>query len=85
MLVLLPYGLVPLLTAVLTLPSVLLWAAVAPEGKGTRISDPQFAAGLVLAGVLAMVAWFVGRRTGVRLAHRHRERLTAFLADPDRG
>ena len=43
-LVLAPYGLVPALTAVLTLPSVLLWTAVAPS-RNSRITDAQFAPG----------------------------------------
>jgi hypothetical protein len=84
-LVLTPYGLVPLLTAVLTLPSVLLWAAVAPGGQATHITNAQFAWGLVLAGALALVAWPLGHRYGTRRAHRRRQRLAAFLADPDRG
>jgi hypothetical protein len=80
-----PYGLVPALTAVLTLPSVLLWTAVAPDGQRTRISDAQFGWGLLLAAAIAAVAWPIGHHVGVRLAHRRRDRLAAFLADPDRG
>ena len=84
-LLLAPYGLVPALTALLTLPSVLLWIAVAPDGDRTRISDAQFAWGLALAAALALIAWFGGHRLGVGLAYRRRRTLTAFLADPDRG
>jgi hypothetical protein len=84
-LVLVPYGVVPLLTAVLTLPSVLLWTAVAPDEQAKRITDAEFFWGLLLAAVLAGVAWVVGHWYGPRLAHRRRQRLGAFLADPERG
>jgi hypothetical protein len=83
-LILAPYVVVPLLTAVLTLPSVLLWAAVAPA-KPAHITDEQLAWGLLLAVVLAVVAWTVGHWLGPRLAHRRRGTLTVFLRDPDRG
>jgi hypothetical protein len=84
-LVLTPYGLVPLLTALLTLPSVLLWSSLAPGGSRTQITDAEFAWGLVLAAALAALAWTGGHLLGIRLAHRRQPRLTAFLADPDRG
>lgn len=84
-LVLAPYGLVPALTVALTLPSILLWWAVAPQGKATHITDAQFAAGLLMAAAIAAVAWPLGHRYGPRFAHRRRERLAAYLADPDRG
>jgi hypothetical protein len=83
-LVLAPYAVVPLLTAVLTLPSVLLWAAVAPA-KPAKITDGQFAWGLLLAAVLAVAAWTVGHWLGPGLAHRRREALTEFLRDRERG
>jgi hypothetical protein len=83
-LVLAPYAVVPLLTAVLTLPSVLLWAAVAPA-KPAKITDGQFAWGLLLAAVLAVAAWTVGHWLGPGRAHRRREALTEFLRDPERG
>jgi hypothetical protein len=85
LLVLTPYGLVPALTAVLTLPSLLLWTAAAPSGNPTRITDAQFAWGLLLAAALAAIAWPGGHLIGSRLAHRRRRRLTEFLTDPDRG
>lgn len=85
-LVLLPYGIVPALTAILTLPSIGLWAAVGTgTAKGHRITDAQFAWGLLLAAAVAAVAWPVGHLLGVRFAVRRRAKLTAFLVDPDRG
>jgi hypothetical protein len=84
-LLLTPYAVVPLLTVVLTLPSVLLWTAVAPGEQRSRISDAQFAWGLLVAAALAVAAWIVGHRYGPLLAHRRREWLTGFLGDPERG
>jgi hypothetical protein len=84
-LVLVPYGLVPALTVVLSLPTLALWTAESPSGDRGRLSDVQVAWGLVIAVPLALIAWFVGHRIGARLAQRRREKLEAFLADPDRG
>jgi hypothetical protein len=84
-LVLTPYGVVPFLTAVLTLPSVLLWKTEERDEHRDRITDTQFFWGLLLAAALAGVAWVVGHWYGPRLAHRHRQWLTAFLGDSERG
>jgi hypothetical protein len=84
-LVLTPYGLVPFLTVLLSLPSVLLWSAVAPGGQRSRITDAQFGWGLVLAAVIASVAWLGGHHLGSHLAHRRRDKLQRFLLDPNRG
>jgi hypothetical protein len=84
-LLLTPYVVVPLLTGVLTLPSLLLWTAVAPSGQRNRITDAQFGWGLLLAAAVAGAAWVVGHWYGPRLAHRRRQWLAGFLADPERG
>jgi len=84
-LVLAPYGLVPALTLLLTLPTLLLWHALDREGQGGRLSAAQFGGGLLLAAATAAAAWLVGHWYGSRLASRRRQRLTVFLADPDRG
>jgi hypothetical protein len=80
-----PYVVVPALTVVLTLPSVLLWAALDPGGSGRRLGTGQFATGVVAGVAIAALAWPVGHRCGSRLATRRRDRLAAFLADPRRG
>jgi len=77
-----PFLVVPILITVLTVPSLLMWAA---ESHGGRVSDGQFAGGLLVTAVLAAVAWPAGHRAGARLARRRRDRLTAFLADPAKG
>jgi hypothetical protein len=84
-LVLTPYLVVPLMSLVLTLPSLLLWHAMTRGMHGSHLSDTQFAWGLLLAAAVTVPAWLVGHRYGYRLASRRGERLTAFLADPDRG
>jgi hypothetical protein len=80
-LLLTPASVVPLLALVLTLPGLLLWGTVTPS----RISDARFGWGLLLAAAVAAIAWLVGHWYGSRLANRRRQRLTAFLTDPDRG
>ncbi len=80
-----PYMLVPVLAGVLTVPSVLYWTAVAPSGTRTRISDAEFAWGLILAAALAVAAWIGGHLLGSHLAYRRRQQLTDFLATPGRG
>jgi hypothetical protein len=47
---------VPLLTLVVTLPSLLLWHALASGAPGDRISDAQFGWGLLLAATPAVAA-----------------------------
>ncbi len=84
-LVLAPYGLVPVLTLLVTLPSLGYWTLTAPGGDRSRISDWSFAVGLLISAVIAIVAWTGGHRLGTRLANRRRVTLTGFLDDPTRG
>ena len=84
-LVLAPYLVVPLIAGVLTLPSLLLWYVAARGDPGGRLSDGQFGGGLLLAAAVTLPAWLLGHRYGPRLASRRAERLTAFLADAQRG
>jgi hypothetical protein len=82
-LVLAPYGLVPLLTLIVSVPSLLLWSAVTRGGG--RLSASQFGWGLLLAAAITAAAWPLGHRYGLRQASHRGARLVAFLADPDRG
>jgi hypothetical protein len=84
-LVLAPYVVVPLLTLVVTLPSLVLWYALVGGTRDGRLSDAQFGLGLLLAAVPAAAAWLLGHRYGPRLANRRRAWLTEFLTDPSRG
>jgi hypothetical protein len=82
-LVLAPYGLVPLLTVVFSVPSLVRWSAVSRGGG--RIRASQFGWGLLVAAAVTAAAWPLGHRYGLRQASHRGERLIAFLADPDRG
>ncbi len=84
-LVVAPYGLVPALTVIITVPAVVLWTLAAPGWTTAGIPDDVFAWGAALACAVALVAWIGGIRAAPRLAQRRRDRLTRFLADPDRG
>ncbi|GAB1646709.1 hypothetical protein [Krasilnikovia sp. MM14-A1259] len=84
-LVLAPYGLVPLLTFAVTLPSLLVWWAIARGEQDGRLNHLQFALGLMVAAGPAAGAWLLGHRYGSRRAHRRRAWLTEFLGDPRRG
>src|SRR4051794_14583001 len=79
LLVLAPYLVVPLMTLVLTLPSLLLWYAMARGSHGSQLSDAAFGWGLLLAAAVSIPAWLVGQAYGPRLATRRAERLTEFL------
>jgi len=82
LLVLTPYGVVPALTLLVTLPGALYYAFAARDG---HVDDGQFGWGVLLAVATTVPAWLVGNRYGPRLASRRRGRLAAYLADPDRG
>lgn len=84
-LVLAPYGLVPALTVIITIPTVVLWTVAAPDWTTAGIPDDVFAWGAVVACAVAVAVWIGGIRAAPRLAQRRRDRLTRFLADPDRG
>jgi hypothetical protein len=86
MLLVAPYGLVPSLALLVTLPSLLLWWSVPAHGtQDSQVSDAAFGLGLALGAATAIAAWLVGHWCGPRLANRRRRWLTAFLTDPDRG
>lgn len=84
-LVLAPYLVVPLMSFVLTLPSLLLWYALAGGEHGSELSAAGFGWGLLLAAAVTVPAWLIGHRYGPRLAVRRAEQLTDFLADQQRG
>lgn len=82
-----PYGLVPLVILVLSVPTVVLWLATVGlhRQQTERFTDRVFSWGVGLGGVLAVAAWLGGVRAGAFLAQRRADRLAPFLADPDRG
>lgn len=84
-LILLPYGLVPLLTVAVSTPTLLYWYLVTKNEARSLIPDSVFAWGAALACAISIAVWIVGHRVGVGLAERRKAELTAFLADPDLG
>ena len=82
-----PYGLIPLVVLLLSVPTLALWiATVGPHRQHLeRFTDGVFSWGVGLAAALAVAAWLGGVRASVVLAQRRADRLAPFLADPDRG
>jgi hypothetical protein len=80
-----PYVLVPTILALLILPSLAFWSAFAENGLQSRLSDGEYALGVLIACVLAVGGSIGGHRLGERLARRRTAELTAYLSDPSRG
>ena len=80
LLVVLPYGLVPLVATVVILPVLSGWRL--SSGSWVSGSDAAFALGVVIVAAVATAAWFGGHAIGTRLAGRRSQALRAFLDDP---
>jgi hypothetical protein len=80
-----PYVLVPALSVVLMVPSLLLWGFTSVHGLSRKLPDNDVGLGVALACAVAVLCSSGGHRLGVRIAQRRRARLLAFLADPTRG
>jgi hypothetical protein len=83
-LVLLPYVLVPALAVVVLAPTLETWSKLSDKDI-RKLSDGDFAIGALIACAVGVALWIIGHRAVVMLAHRRGERLTSFLADPERG
>jgi len=84
-LVVTPYGLVPALAFAFITPTLLLWGISAQKGLTGRLSDGEYALGVLLACGLSLTGAVFGQRAGARWACRRRTRLSAYLADPSLG
>jgi len=84
-LVLLPYALVPGLTAVFLAPSLLIWGVTSPSGLTKKLPDNDVGLGIALACAIAVAAVYVGHHVSLRLIARRRDRLIAYLSDPTLG
>ena len=84
-LVVTPYGLVPALATALITPTLLLWGISAQSGLTGRLSDGEFALGVLMASGLSITAAVFGSRAGARWARRRKTKLSAYLADPSLG
>jgi hypothetical protein len=80
-----PYILVPTIIGILMLPSVGFWSIFAEHGLKSRLSDTEYAIGVLIACVVAVIGSLGGHRLGEHLARRHRRELSAYLSDPSRG
>jgi hypothetical protein len=84
-LVVTPYGLVPLLGVVIMVPSLLLWGLTSTHGLAKKLPDNDLGWGVALACAVAALCSFGGHRFGVWMAGRRRVKLLAILADPAYG
>ena len=84
-LVLTPYAVVPLLAALLGLPSLALWQFVATHGLTGALDDVELALGMAVSIVIAVAAWYAGTAAALRLIGRRHDRLVMVLDNPDLG
>jgi hypothetical protein len=80
-----PYVLVPMLAAVMLVPSLLLWGFTSPHGLSGKVPDHYLGLGVLVAFVIAVVCSVGGQRLGGWIAQRRRAKLVEFLSDPVRG
>jgi len=80
-----PYILVPTILAILMLPSLAFWSAFAEHGLQSKLSNGEYALGMLIACVLAVAGSIGGHQLGDRLARRRKAELLAYLADPTLG
>ena len=84
-LVVTPYGLVPVLAFAFITPTLTLWGISAQNGLNGRLSAAEFAWGVLLACGLSITAAVLGQRAGSLWAHRRKETLSVYLADASLG
>ncbi len=80
----LPYVLVPAVTATLAAPAFLAWVLTSGEWR-RRIPEGDLVVGVAMTVALSTTAFFLGHRGGLALIHRRRHRLAAYLARPELG
>jgi hypothetical protein len=84
-LLLVPYGLVPLLAVLIISPSLVLWSMLSHNGLSEKLPTTHFAGGIALAAVVSMAVFYGGHRAALALVHKRHDRLRSYLSDPDRG
>lgn len=84
-LVVTPYVVVPVLAALIMLPSLALWGVLGHHGSLHRLPDRDLGAGVLVACAVSAACWLGGHRVGSSLVRRRRDKLASFLADPLRG
>jgi hypothetical protein len=84
-LVLIPYGLVPVLGTLIMVPSLVLWGMLSPHGLTEKLPDRYLGWGVGMACIIALACAVGGQRISVRMAAKRSSTLAAFLADPRLG
>ncbi len=84
-LVLLPYAVVPGLTVAFLAPSLLIWGLTSTSGLTQKLPDNDIGLGIGLACAISAAAVWFGHRWSLRMIARRRDRLVAYLSDPQRG
>jgi len=85
MLVLAPYAVVPAVMIVLITPGILLGLAIGDRDPSGTFDTPAVIVAAVVTVLLTSVTIAFGPRVARWLAGRHRDKLTDYLADPERG
>jgi hypothetical protein len=80
-----PYGLLPVLSTLMLAPSLLLWGFTVPHGLSEKVPDHDLGLGIGVACVLALICTVGGHRIGGWMARKRRPKLVDFLSDPTRG
>ncbi len=84
-LVVTPYGVVPALAFAFITPTLLLWGISAQNGLTGRLSDGEYALGVLMACGLSLIGAVFGQRVGARWAFLRKKKLSDYLADPSLG
>ena len=66
-------------------PSLAFWSAFAENGLKSKLSNGEYAIGILIACVLSIVGSLGGHRLGERLARHRQVELSQYLSDASRG
>lgn len=80
-----PYGVVPALSGLLMVPTLLVWGVTSKHGIGHKLPDRDFGLGIAVACAVSIACCMGGHRLATLITSRRRERLVTFLADAGRG
>lgn len=80
-----PYILVPTILVAFFLPSLAFWSIFAKHGLQSRLSDGEYAIGILIACAVAVAGSLGGHRLGERLARHRGVELSRYLSDSSQG
>ncbi len=81
LLTLVPYGLVPLLGVMLTVPAFLAWNISVSDVTHQHIPDSRLGLGVLISVAVSLVVTRLGQNVSLALIRRRRSKLLAFLAE----